>query len=144
VPRELPDSGRGDFRLPAIRIRKRTGNTVLKLEYVSYEIIPGKPKLPGLPATFGEQADVSTLVITMRDPVALISVYVSYFIFPAYDAIARSLRIVNNGSEEVVVEQAASFCVDMPSGEWEMLQLSGDWAREARIVKRPVVLGTQG
>lgn len=117
---------------------------MLRLEYASYEIIPGKPKLPGLPATFGEQADVSTLVIHLTDPVALISVYVSYSIFPAYDAIARSLRIVNNGSEEVTVEQAASFCVDMPSGEWEMLQLSGDWAREARIVKRPVVLGTQG
>lgn len=144
MPRELPDSGRGDFRLPAIRIRKRTGNTVLRLEYVSYDIVPGKPKLDGLPATFGAESDVSTLVITMRDPVSLISVYVSYSIFPEYDAIARSLRIVNNGDEEVVVEQAASFSVDMPSGEWEMLQLSGDWAREARIVRRPIVLGTQG
>lgn len=117
---------------------------MLRLEYVSYDIVPGKPKLDGLPATFGAESDVSTLVITMRDPVSLISVYVSYSIFPEYDAIARSLRIVNNGDEEVVVEQAASFSVDMPSGEWEMLQLSGDWAREARIVRRPIVLGTQG
>lgn len=117
---------------------------MLRLEYVSYEIIPGKPRLPGLPATFGEESDVSTLTIHLTDPVASISVYVSYSIFPAYDAIARSMRIVNEDKEEVVVEQAASFCVDMPSGEWEMLQLSGDWAREARIVKRPVVLGTQG
>jgi alpha-galactosidase len=116
----------------------------LRLEYGSYEIIPGKPKLDGLPATFGEQADVSTLIIHLTDPVASISVSVSYSIFPLYDAIARSMRIVNEGQEEVIVEQAASFSVDMPSGEWEMLQLSGDWAREARIVKRPVVLGTQG
>lgn len=144
IARELPDSGRGDFRLPAIKIRKKGGNTVVRLEYAGHEVVPGKPGLDGLPATFGEAGDVTTLIVEMTDPRAKIRVFSSYSIFTAYDAVVRSMKIVNEGTEEIVVEQAASFSVDMPSGEWEMMQLSGDWAREARIVKRPVVLGTQG
>ena len=144
VARELPDSGRGDFRLPAIKIRKKNGNTILRLEYESHEVVKGKPSLEGLPATFGEEKDVSTLIVKMRDPQAKVTVFTSYSIFVEYDAIVRSMRIVNESQDETVIEQAASFSVDMPSGEWEMMQLSGDWAREARIIKRPVVLGTQG
>jgi len=140
----LPDSGRGDFRLPAIKIRKKNGNTILRLEYESHEVVKGKPALKGLPATFGEEKDVSTLIVKMRDPQAKVTVFTSYSIFVEYDAIVRSMRIVNESQDETVIEQAASFSVDMPSGEWEMMQLSGDWAREARIIKRPVVLGTQG
>jgi alpha-galactosidase len=144
IPRELPDSGRGDFRLPAIKIRKANGNTVIGLKYQSHEVISGKTGLPGLPATFGGQEDASTVIIKMHDEIAKISVEVSYSIFPGYNAIVRSLNIKNEGQEKISVEHAASFSVDMPSGEWGMMQLSGDWAREARIVKRPVVLGTQG
>ena len=144
IARELPDSGRGDFRLPAIKIRKSNGNTIVALKYKSHEVVPGKPGLAGLPATFGGAEDASTVVIKMQDDIAKISVKVSYSIFPGHNAIVRSMMIENGGQKEISVEHAASFSVDVPSGEWEMMQLSGDWAREARIVKRPVVLGTQG
>jgi alpha-galactosidase len=144
IARELPDSGRGDFRLPAIKIRKANRNTIVALKYQSHEVVPGKPGLPGLPATFGRAEDASTVIVKMHDDVANITVDVSYSIFPGYNAIVRSMKITNGSQEEVSVEHGASFTVDMPSGEWEMMQLSGDWAREARIVKRPVVLGTQG
>lgn len=142
--RELPDLGRGDYRVPAIVIRKGDGNTLVELKYKSHKIVEGKPGLPGLPATFGEPNEVSTLLITLHDPKSQIEVELSYSIFGKYNAIARSMKIFNRGKEGIVVEQAASMSLDLGTGEWEMGQLSGDWAREARIVRRPVVIGTQG
>jgi alpha-galactosidase len=142
--RELGDLGRGDFRIPTLVVRKPGGNRTLGLKYESYESFPGKKKLPGLPATFGSESEVSTLIVQLRDPLSDIRVKLSYSIFHQHPALARSMEVINESSEEVVIERADSWGVDLPSEEWEMRQLSGDWAREMGLVKRPVEIGTQG
>jgi hypothetical protein len=69
-----------------------------------------------------------------------------YAVFHKLDAITRSFELINNGNEEVVVERAESFSVDLPRAEtdWEMIGLHGDWAREGRKFRRKVDWGTQG
>ncbi|ORY35054.1 putative melibiase [Naematelia encephala] len=142
--REFPDSGRGDFRLPAIHIRHAEGYTVTAFKYVKHEVVPGKPKLEGLPATWGGEGDVETLVVYLKDELSGLEAELNYSVFVKHDAFARSCKMVNRGEKDVVIERAASFCVDMPSEEYEMVELCGDWAREARRVKRKVDWGTQG
>ncbi|KAI1499577.1 Melibiase-domain-containing protein [Biscogniauxia marginata] len=142
--REFPDLGRGDFRVPAIHIEHATGDTVSAFSYTGYEINPGKPPLPGLPATYGEESDVSTLTIHMYDNYSDISAYLYYSIFPRYNAITRSFQITNKGDKDIKILRANSWSIDIPNEELEMIDLYGDWAAEARINRRKVTYGEQG
>jgi alpha-galactosidase len=138
LAREYPDLGRGDFRQPAFCIHH--GTPITHFTYVDYNITP-KDKLPGLPSIFGP---AETLTIHLSDEKAEIDIYHSYSIFPDQAVIIRSQRFVNRGSAPFNVEQASSFAIDLPSEEWDMLQLSGDWSKETQIIRRKVYPGTQG
>jgi alpha-galactosidase len=101
--------------------------------------------LEGLPATFGEAKDASTLFVYLEDDVAGLKVRMSYTVFPRYNAFVRSWRVENVGKGEVVIEGAKSWSADLGhQEEREMIQLSGEWAREAQIVRRKIQLGFQG
>lgn len=142
--REFPDAGRGDFRLPAIHIRTGAGHTVTEFKYTGYEVVSGKPELDGLPSTFGGERDVATLVVTLEDEESALEATLRYSVFPAYNAVARSYTITNKGNQDVEIKRAASFTLNLDSGDWDMVQLTGDWAREASQERRPVNMGTQG
>ncbi|EAU32191.1 alpha-galactosidase C precursor [Aspergillus terreus NIH2624] len=144
VRREFPDQGRGDFRIPALRIRQAEGHTVSALKYQSYTLLHGKPDLPGLPATFGTEKDVSTLVVHLRDEYSSVTADLIYSVFPEYNAIVRSVSITNNGFQPISIEALASFSTDLPYEDLEMISLRGDWAREAHRMRRKVEYGTQG
>ena len=45
IKQEYPVYGSGDLRHPAIDILQENGSHILNFEYVSHEIIQGKPKL---------------------------------------------------------------------------------------------------
>ncbi|KAK1573123.1 melibiase [Colletotrichum navitas] len=144
VRREYPDLGRGDFRVPALQIRQSEGYTVSDLQYRSHQVSQGKPGLPGLPATFGNEDEVSTLTVSLYDNYSSIAVDLSYSIFPKYDAIVRSVNITNEGQGNITIDKAASLSIDLPFGDMEMIELRGDWAREAMRLRRKVDYGTQG
>lgn len=144
VRRELPDLGRGDFRTPAVQIRQSEGYTVSDFQYQSHTLVDGKPALNGLPSTFGKDEDVSTLVVHLYDNYSSVAADLHYSIFPKYDAIVRSVNITNKGKGNITVEKLASFSVDLPFGDYDMLELKGDWAREGMRVRRKIDFGTQG
>ncbi|KAJ5101417.1 hypothetical protein NUU61_003639 [Penicillium alfredii] len=143
VRREFPDQGRGDFRIPAIRVRQSEGYTVSDLQYQSYSVVHGKPALPGLPATMGTEDDVTTLLIHLHDNYSAVSAELSYSIFPRYDAIVRSANVTNKGKGNITIETLASMSVDFPYENLDMISLRGDWAREAHRERRKVEYGTQ-
>ncbi|KAK0794015.1 hypothetical protein LTR75_010942 [Friedmanniomyces endolithicus] len=139
--REFPDVGRSDYRVPAIHIKHADGDTISAFAYKSYEITAGKPALSGLPATYGGDSDVSTLKVHMYDNYSDIEAVLSYSIFPKYNAIARSFQISNNGTANISIERAASFSIDLPNLDLNMIELQGDWAHEMNRVIRPVQYG---
>ncbi|KAK3625146.1 hypothetical protein LTR56_020603 [Elasticomyces elasticus] len=142
--REFPDVGRSDYRLPAIHIKHADGDTVSAFIYQSHEITAGKPALPGLPATYGGEDDVSTLSVRMYDNYSDVEAVLLYSIFPKYNAVARSFRINNNGTSNISIERAASFSIDLPNLDLNMIELQGDWAHEMNRVIRPVQYGETG
>ncbi|KAL2828184.1 alpha-galactosidase C [Aspergillus cavernicola] len=144
VRREFPDQGRGDFRIPAIRIRQSEGYTVSDLQYQSHQVIKGKPALLGLPATWGDEQDVTTLVVHLYDNYSSVAADLSYSVFPRYDAIIRSVNVTNQGEGNITIEALASMSVDLPYEELDMVNLRGDWAREANRQRRRVEYGIQG
>ncbi|KAI1148244.1 Melibiase-domain-containing protein [Nemania diffusa] len=142
--REFPDSGRGDFRTPAIHIQHASGDTVSAFSYTGYEVQAGKPGLPGLPATYGDDEDVSTLIVHLYDKYSAIGANLYYSIFPQHNAIARSFRLTNKGNSTATVLRASSWSIDTQNEELDLIDLRGDWANEAHINRRAVGYGEQG
>ena len=80
-PMEYPAGGCGDFRQHCIEIETKEGYTALEPIYVSHSISKGKPKLEGLPATFADDDECSTLEIVLSDKPAGIEVTLLYSVF---------------------------------------------------------------
>jgi alpha-galactosidase len=139
-----PTAGIGDFRVPALTARLADGSSSLRLRYVSHEIVPGKPALPGLPATYVEDlAEAETVEILLRDEAAELEVSLAVTAFAALSVVARSARIRNVGRHPVRLGTAMSVALDLPDAGWTMDQLSGSWGRERHVVSRPLVPGRQ-
>ena len=85
APMEYPESGMGDYRESAICVRSMSGYRASELIYEGYEIKKGKPKLPGLPATWGNEEDCITLSLLTRDPVLGMKVVLRYSVFRNQD-----------------------------------------------------------
>ncbi len=139
-PMEYSFSGTGDFRESCIDIRDIHGQSGLELLYRGHRIYHGKDGLQGLPAVWGEGCQ--TLEITLEDTCAGIRVRLSYSVFEDSDALIRSVKVENTGTEAVYLERVLSACLEMDDEEYEMLSLPGAWARERHIKRQPLLSGS--
>ncbi len=137
-PFEYSSHGVGDFRESSLKIRTMAGHAASSLVYVSHEIQKGKGKLAGLPATFGNEAEVTTLTVTCTDPAIGVNVELSYSAFEKVDVIARSVRVINASKEPVWLEKVMSLCLDLEGKEYDVLTLHGSWARERHEERKPL------
>jgi alpha-galactosidase len=141
---EVPVPGVGDFRVPALIVEGPDGSSVLDLRYVEHRISAGKPDLPGLPSTYAESGDeAETLEIDLVDEPNGLRVTVRTTLFADRPVLARSLTLVNGGSAPLVVRCAMSAVLDLPDAGWNLMTLSGTWAREQHVHHRPLVPGRQ-
>ena len=144
LPQEYPGFGTGDFRSPAFQIMQEDGSTTCDLRFHSYRIIKGKPKLEGLPATYTESdEEAETLEIELKDNLLDLRVILSYTVFPQWNAITRSVKFINKDRQKVKLLQAASLSLDFDDADYEMLHLSGAWANERNMYRRPLFQGNQ-
>ena len=144
VALECPTGGGGDFRMPALTIEQVDGSSVLRLEYVSHRIFPGKAAIPGLPSTYVEADDEATSVeIELADGPSGAAVTLSYTIFRDHPIVSRRIRIRNGGATRLRVTTAMSASLDLPDDDWTLVQLSGAWARERHITNRRLAPGRQ-
>lgn len=150
---EYPTSNTGDFREPALEVRHADGTQGLRLVYAGHRVIPGKPALAGLPATYVEsEAEAETLEVDLRDArdpgvkgAACLIVTLSYTVFAGRDVVARSARITNCGSEPITLLRALSAALDLAAtaGRHDLLTLPGAWARERWVERAPLRSGAQ-
>lgn len=144
LPLEFPVYGTGDYRETALLLSNADGSRVSRPEYVRHTITPGKPQLEGLPATYGDEHEVSTLVLFLRDALTGLEAELSYSVFEQEDAIARSVRVTNGGAAPMRLHKLASACVDLNDGsDLELLHLHGLWGRERHIERKPLITGIQ-
>jgi len=143
-PGEYPAANAGDFRECCLGVRGALGMVDCLPEFRSCEILPGKPALEGLPATFGGAEDCNTLKICLEDQIAGVLVELYYTAFASLDVITRSVRIVNRGSEAVQLDRCLSACLDLPYEGQQMVTLHGSWARERGIQVQEIARGFQG
>lgn len=141
---ELPTAGSGDFRIPMLTVRHGDGSTVLDLVFREHTIRPGKPALDGLPSTYTEDDDeAETVEILLVDGNSNLQVKLLTTIYANRPVIARSMRVINDGSTDVKLTTAMSMALDLPDRDWNLLQLTGAWGRETHIVDAPLTPGTR-
>ncbi|BFT70033.1 alpha-galactosidase [Paenibacillus sp. P36] len=142
LPQEFPAYGGSDFRVPAYQVQMEDGTTVSELIYESHRIYAGKPQLEGLPATYVEEdGEAESLDIVLTDAAIGLQVILTYTVFRDHDAVARSVRYINTGNRSMKLLRALSFGLDISHSEFDMLHLSGTWARERHIERRPLATG---
>ena len=124
LPQECSVSGTGDYRISALKTVDVHGSRSAELLYDSHRIIDGREPLEGLPYVHPAE-DTQTLEITLKDPVIGLKVILLYHVFPETDVITRSGVLINESSTEIVVEKAASACVDIPYGTWDVIHFHG-------------------
>ena len=138
----LPTPGSGDFRAPALVVEQPDGATVLDLVYAGHRVGAGKGSPDGLPATYVEHPDeATTLEIDLADAVAGLRVMLALTIFEGRPVIARSMRLVNEGDQPLVIRTAMSASLDLAPGPWDLLTFSGAWSRERRPERAALVPG---
>lgn len=140
-PFEYPTGGVGDFRESCISVRTPGGHVGSMLSYVSHEILKGKPALEGLPATFGTEEDCTTLRLVCEDQYVGMQVELLYTVFGDSDAVTRSVRVSNIGTEPFYLTKVYSACIDMDFRDYDMVSLHGSWARERHIQREQIGLG---
>ena len=141
---EYPVYGTGDFRSPALTVRQENGSEIVDFKYVSHEIYGGKKKLAGLPATYTESDEEATsLDIILHDSVMDTDLVLTYSVYEDYPVVTKSARLVQKGDQKIRLENVMSAAVEFPDMDYEMIHLSGAWARERYVKTRKLEMGTQ-
>ncbi len=140
-PKEYPGEGLGDYRESCIAVETIDGCRELSISYYSHKIYNGKPKLEGLPASFGNEDQCTTLELHTIDPCTGLQVILLYTVFEDVDVITRSVKIENKGDNTLYLTKVYSTCLDMDNMEFDVMSLHGSWARERNIQERKVNKG---
>lgn len=145
LTQEYPAYGVGDFRHPAYQIQAENGATTSEAVYDKHRIFKGKPSLEGLPATYAEHEDeAETLELELLDATAGLRIILSYTVFNELNAITRSVRFVNEGTDSLKLLRGLSMSIDFRDSNYDLLHLSGSWARERYVERRALASGMQG
>ena len=99
-PEECPVPDVGDYRLPQLVVRgSKLGVTHCEPAFESWEELPEKPELCGLPSTRAAAGEATTLHVTLLDAELGVRVHLLYTLFDGQDVMARSMRVENCGTQ---------------------------------------------
>lgn len=135
---EYTGSGVGDYRIGCLRLAGPDGGRAADLRFVSAEAVPGKYALPGLPAACAEDGACETLRLKLRDAVHGLTVTLLYGVFAQADVITRAALLENEGSGSIRLDKAASACLDLPFGPWELIHFHGRHCMERQPERVPL------
>ena len=142
LPLEIPTWGQGWYGDPALAVQSPAGDEIVDPRVVRWEITPGKPALPGLPAVYtGEDSEADTLRVFLRDALTGLEAEALYTVFSASGVITRSLKVINQGPDPLTVTHLSSASVPFWDGDFDVLHLRGAWARERSVVRTPLGQG---
>ena len=132
---EYSVNGTGDYRVSALQIKDNDGHASTDIRYVGHKIYPGKPVIPGMPATYATEEEADTLEIDAIDAHTGALVTLFYTVFKNHSAITRHVRVKNTSDKSFDIERIYSACVDFYAENFELLHIYGMWGKE-RIVER--------
>ena len=141
ILQEYSGFGIGDYRTEALQLVDSNGGYAVDLCYKEHKIKQGKYCLAGLPAVYAKEEEAETLEITLQDRVHDIQVILYYGVLAELDIITRAARIINKTSGKIVIEKAASMCLDFYNSKYDLLHFRGKHNLERQVVRTPLDYG---
>ena len=138
IPQEYTSFGIGDYRVNSIAVINPDGSRTAGFQYVSHETVKGKYAIPALPAAYDNGDEAETLIITLCDKVTALKLRLYYGVFEKQDIITRCAEIVNDGKAVTTLEKAASVCLDLPFGNWDLMHFWGKHCLERQPERNPI------
>ena len=138
LPQEYTGCNVGDFRLSCLTVADSRGAFGADLTYVSHTVEAGKYQLTGLPCAHAEENDAETLIVRMQDETTGLTLELLYGVFAQQDVITRAARLTNHGDNPLRLDKAASACLDLPFGRWDLLHFHGRHAMERQLERETV------
>ena len=139
-PQEYTGCGIGDYRISCLSLANDDGSCSADFRYVGHSVLDGKYSIPGLPASYGSEG-CETLQIDLEDPVTGLKLALLYGVFAEKDVITRCAVISNSGNAPVKLYKAASACLDIPFGKWDLIHFQGRHCMERMPERAPVPHG---
>lgn len=136
VPQEFNTPYGGDYNEPSLMVEFSNGNRRSDFRYNSYEILKEKPKLPGLPGL--RKGETLKILCETKN----VSLELYYTICENEGAVSRSLRVINHGEENIRIQRAYSFSLNLPGKDWETVYLHSAHGNEVRKVRTILNYGT--
>lgn len=140
---EYPSYGIGDYRTPAFQLQAKDGSRITDFKYRSHKLFAGKNGLAGLPHTYCEDKEATTLELTLEDDVLSCELRLYFTIFEELSVISRSARFTNLSSDSLKILSALSMSVDIDERDFDFITLDGAWCRERHITRTRLRNGIQ-
>ena len=138
LPQEYTGCNVGDFRISCLTVADEKGAFGADFTYVDHTIESGKYSLTGLPCAHAEENDAETLIVRMQDEATGLTLELLYGVFAQQDVITRAARLTNHGDATLRLDKAASACLDLPFGRWDLLHFHGRHAMERQLEREAV------
>ncbi|HHU51147.1 MAG TPA: alpha-galactosidase [Firmicutes bacterium] len=135
---EWSDNGRGDYRQSPTELKMPDGTFVSDFVYESHQMIDGSVPMSTLPSAHGGD---QTLVITLQDTTASVTLSLYYTVFAKVNVITRRAVLTNGSQDPLVIRRIMSMMVDLPDENFYLYTLDGDWIKEAHLHARSVEYG---
>ena len=133
LPQEYSCYGTGDYRISALKVQNGDGSLAVALQYKGYQVNKGKYFIEGLPAVYAAEEEADTLEIILEDPASKVEVHLLYGVLYRNDIITRAVKIINGGTDRIVLQKAASMNLDWVNGEYEWVTFYGGHVKERRV-----------
>ncbi|KLU74964.1 alpha-galactosidase [Clostridium botulinum] len=144
LPQEYPSYGTSDYRTPAYQVEAKDGSTISEAKYKSHKIFKGKVAIKGLPSTYVmEENEAETLEIELYDEILKLKIKLCYTIYEEFNVITRSVCFINESDNDIKILKALSSSVDFKDNKFDLMHLTGTWARERYIEKIPLGINSQ-
>ena len=125
---EMSSLGHGDIREPFLEITRKDGSQSSDFLFSSYEINYTKDDFSMLPGSYSEDGKVEHLRISLTDRDVILELH--YYIYPCYDVITRSSKLINRSDDDITVKRLLSLQIDIPFSGAGITSFHGAWARE--------------
>ncbi|MGM0217381.1 alpha-galactosidase [Enterococcus sp. AZ126] len=133
-------TGLGDFRTPAFEVVNEH-DALADLRYHRHKIYSGKKELTNLPSSRSNENECMTLEIELVDSFLEMNIHLFFTIFDDSNVIATHAEFVNGMKQHLFLNKALSFMIDLPSSNYDLIKLTGSYAREKMVQRSKLQQG---
>ncbi len=141
IPLEYSGMGRGDFRHSPSEIKMPDTTYTTDFVYDSFSITKGAMNSSELPLSYGDDDECETLLVTYKDKLYDLYLYMYYTVYEKSDVITRRVILKNNEKSPVIIRRLMSMMIDLSGTDYSMLTLDGGWIKESHIHTRKLSYG---